>query len=242
MKQYHNETHQCYELNSSGPCPNHGYEFIVKSNDTRGSCHCKDGYVKMQDGLCHRLYTRGSCDEGHVISGQDTCIKNPCQKNFLYFPHEQTCYRIGSRGPCKPEQVVVFDFNVKVSLDGISYNGLCGCAGIIKNLDQTCLLEDEDVPKSLCEPPLAEFKGGCFKLYSRGPCGIGQWLEPNKNHSSAQSVKCQCKPGYAPYDDQETEYGVSGCHGPSVLLARFLNGNKSYRFGFQRWNHVESSA
>jgi hypothetical protein len=23
------------------------------------------------------------------------------------------------------------------------------------------------------------------------------------------------------------------------MIARFLNGNRSYKFGFQRWNHVD---
>jgi hypothetical protein len=98
--------------------------------------------------------------------------------------------------------------------------------------------EEDEKPKSICEAPLVEFKGGCFKLYSRAVCGNGQWLEPVKNHTT-RSVKCQCKPGYVPYDNTETEYGVSGCHSPSVMLARFLNGNKTnYKFGFQRRNFV----
>lgn len=242
LSQFHNETHQCYALGTSGPCLNHGFEYIVTKGEKHASCRCKADYVMMRDGLCYRLYTRGPCDEGSVVSEENICIKNPCQKNFLFFPQEKTCYRIGSRGPCKFNQVVVFDFNVKVSLDGVSYNGQCGCAGIIKNLDQQCLrdeADDEGASNSMCESPLVEFKGGCFQLYSRGPCGNGQWLAPAKDHTNSRSVKCHCKPGYAPYDNIETEYGVSGCHSPSVLLARFLNGNKTnYKFGFQRWNHV----
>lgn len=239
LPHYHNTTHKCYALGSSEPCLNHGFEFVIGDNEKYAKCRCKADYVKMNDGFCYRLYTRGPCDEGEVVSSENTCIPNPCQKNFLYFPYEKTCYRIGSRGPCKPNQVVVFDFNVKVSLDGVSYNGQCGCAGIIKNLDQQCLRDEEDgEEQTMCEPPYVEFKGGCFKLYSRGPCGNGQWLEPIKDHTKSKAVKCQCRPGYAPYDNVETDYGVSGCHSPSVLLARFLNGNKTYKFGFQRWNHV----
>lgn len=241
LPHYYNETNQCYEIGSSGPCANHGYEFTINGTDQQASCKCKAGYVLMQDGLCYRLYTKGPCSDGQVTSDVKTCISNPCQKNFLYFPHEKTCYRIGSQGPCRPEQVVVFDFTVKVGLDGVSYNGMCGCSGIIKSLDQSCLIDD-DSPKTLCDAPLVEFKGGCYSLYSKGPCNVGQWLEPNKLHNSSKAVKCQCKPGYVPYDKVETEYGVTGCHGPSVLLARFLNGNKSYKFGFQRWNQVEVSA
>jgi hypothetical protein len=78
-----------------------------------------------------------------------------------------------------------------------------------------------------------------ISIIPEGPCQTGQWLELNKLHNSSKSVRCQCKPGYVPYDKAETDYGVSGCHGPSVLLARFLNGNKTYKFGFQRWNRVE---
>lgn len=234
-------TNQCYEIGTSGPCPNYGYEYKIIADDQHASCKCKKNYVMMDDGLCYRLYTKGPCESGQIVSDTNSCIVNPCKKNFLYFPLEQTCYRIGSQGPCNTEQVVVFDLTVKVGLDGISYNGMCGCSGIIKNLDQTCSTED-DAPKTLCESPLVEFKGGCFQLYSRGPCGIGQWLEPSKLHTSAKTVKCQCKPGHKPYDNVETEYGVSGCHSPSVLLARFLNGNKTYKFGFQRWNHVDVGA
>ncbi|XP_070492804.1 uncharacterized protein [Chironomus tepperi] len=234
LVQYHNETNQCYELGSSGPCPNHGFEFTLNSQNERyATCQCKSGYVKMQDGLCYRKWTKGPCVDGEVVSNENECIKNPCEKNFLYFPQEQTCYRIGSKGPCSPQQVVVFDFTVKVSLDGVSHNGMCGCSGIIKTLDQSCLKED-DSPKSMCESPFVEFKGGCFKLYSRGPCGNGQWLERDKDHKGPGSIKCQCKPGYMPFDNLETEYGVSGCLGPTVMIARFLNGNRTYKFGFQK--------
>ena len=167
LPQYHNATNACYELDTSGPCANHGYEFTVTADDSHASCKCRPGYVVMHDGLCYRLYTKGSCEEGQVVSDTKTCVKNPCQKNFLYFPREQTCYRIGSQGPCRTDQVVVFDFTVKVGLDGISFNGMCGCSGIIKNLDQSCL-KDDDSPKTLCDSPLVEFKGGCYSLYSKG--------------------------------------------------------------------------
>lgn len=46
-----------------------------------------------------------------------------------------------------------------------------------------------------------------------------------------------CKPGYTPYDNNEHEFGVIGCHAPAVSIARFLNGknHKNYKFGFQRF-------
>ena len=72
-------------------------------------------------------------------------------------------------------QVVVFDFTTRPSIDGISFNGVCGCAGIISNLDQTCM-EDDGQPKSACDsaPGMVEMNGECYKLYSRGLCGPGQ--------------------------------------------------------------------
>lgn len=85
-------------MGSSGPCPNHGYEFTFNEIGHQALCECKTGYVLMHDGLCYRLYTKGPCKDGEVISDTKTCISNPCQKNYLYFPHEKTCYRIGSQG------------------------------------------------------------------------------------------------------------------------------------------------
>lgn len=237
LPQYYKKTDQCFEIGSTGPCPNHGYEFTFDEKNQEARCKCKTGYVVMPDGLCYRLFTKGPCKNGDLVSDVNTCITNPCQKNFLFFPREKTCYRIGSQGPCRDEQVVVFDFAVKVGLDGISYNGMCGCSGIIKNLDQSCF-KKEDSAETLCAAPLVEFRGNCYELYSRGPCNVGQWLGPNKLQNNSKAIKCQCKPGYVPYDKAETEYGVSGCHGPSVLLARFLNGNKTYKFGFQKWNNM----
>jgi hypothetical protein len=238
LPHYHNKTNQCYELTSVGPCPNFGYEFVKKNAlDEHASCHCKENYVLMKDGLCYRKWTRGPCNDSQVVSDTNTCIENPCQKNFLYFPKENNCYRIGTQGPCNFEEVVVFDFTVKLSVDGPSVNGMCGCSGIIKNLDQSCSSSKErrEEPKMLCEKPQVEFKGKCYQLYSKGPCGSGQWLEPSKKHNS-KSIRCQCMPGHVPYDNEEN---VTGCHPPTVILARFLNGNRrNYKFAFQKWNKV----
>lgn len=52
-------------------------------------------------------------------------------------------------------------------MDGVSFNGICGCVGVIENLDQSCLTEDE-VPITHCPTPLVEFKdtATCHELYS----------------------------------------------------------------------------
>lgn len=202
-----------------------GHLFTMPDNgaqNSHASCECKEGYANWIDGQCYRLYTRGPCDAGEFLVNSTTCIKNPCGKGRLYFPEQRTCYRIGSQGPCSLYQVVVFDFTARPSLDGISYNGVCGCSGIISSLDQKC--SPEDVQESPCQsaPGMVEINGQCHKLYSRGPCGPGFWLAPRKivKRNDKRGATCQCRPGYTQY---ETEGGIVGCYAPSVGIARYLN-------------------
>lgn len=197
----------------------------------RGKCQCKDGYVPWPDGICYRLYTRGPCAADEFLLNATTCIRNFCGKNRLYFPEQNECYRIGSQGPCDLYQVVVFDFTSRPSVDGISYNGMCGCAGVIMNLDQQCSAAEE-ITTNTCEstPGMVELEGNCYKLYSRGLCGPGQWLEPIKSvtNDAARSIqtkaKCVCRPGYTPAEkpNNMTTAGVQHCNAPIVGLARYL--------------------
>ena len=205
----------------------------------RAECKCKEGYVPWTDGYCYKLYTKGPCENGFFVEDSNKCMENPCDRGRLYFPQEKTCYRIGAQGPCSIHQVVIFDFTTRPSIDGISYNGICGCSGVIKSLDQTCGEDDSDMPKSACEgtPEMVELNKQCYKLYTRGPCGPGQWLEPKKlPNRNVKSATCQCRPGFTPYD-KNTENGVTGCHAPSVGIARYLNSKnyKNYRFAFMRF-------
>lgn len=227
LPHYHEESDQCYELNLSGPCPQGQVFTVTETNNVKGkyaqaACQCKQDHVAWSDGYCYRIYTRGPCAPDEFIVSNNTCLPNPCPKGRLYFPEEKTCYRIGSQGPCQLHQVVVFDFTSRPSIDGISYNGVCGCAGILSNLDQTC--SERGVPnESACEsnPSMVELNGECFKLYTRGPCGPGEWLVPLRANPNRVRVrgKCECKPDYTPY---ESENGIRGCHAPSVGIARYL--------------------
>lgn len=232
-----------------------GHVFIISDNNTitsssvtttatrRASCECKEGYAIWKDGNCYRMYTRGPCNDGEFLVNATDCIPNPCTKGRLYFPEEKTCYRVGSQGPCNWQQVVVFDFTTRPSVDGISYNGACGCAGIITNLDQQCTADEPATGReSACESTagMVELNGQCYKLYSRGPCGPGQWLEPRKAavavapRNDRRTAHCQCRPGYTTYESAD---GLIGCYAPSVGIARYLNGKsyKSYTFGFRRF-------
>lgn len=201
-----------------------GHIFIISETNApttiMATCQCKEGYAAWKDGYCYRLYTRGPCDDGEFLLNSTTCIKSPCRKGQLYFPSEQTCYMIGSRGPCSLYKVVVFDFTTRPSLDGISYNGVCGCSGIIGNLDQSC--NEDDPIDSACQssPGMVEFNGQCYTLYSRGPCGPGEWLEMRKTQQKIKTAQCVCRPGHTSY---ETDNGITGCQAPSVGIARYLN-------------------
>lgn len=221
----------------------------------RARCQCKDGYVPWADGHCYRRYTRGPCADGQFVANASACVPNPCAKGRLFFPGEQTCYRIGTQGPCSWQQVVVFDFTTRPSLDGISYNGVCGCVGLINglsNLDQQCMTSPPAQSKSSAPDAavdsatgyesacassagMVEVNGECYKLYSRGPCGPGQWLEPRKlaSRMDRRAVQCTCRPNYTKYESAD---GLVGCYAPSVSIARYLNGWRRgpYTFGFRR--------
>lgn len=212
---------------------------MIPDNQTKSEqgitakCQCKEGYVLWNDGICYRLFTRGPCEYSEIIINSTNCVENPCTKGSLYFPDQNTCYKIGSQGPCSLTQVVVFDFTARPSVDGISFKGMCGCSGVIMNLDQQCTGAEFDNQHNTCEssPGMVEIEGSCFKLYTRGPCGSGQWLEPIKNNKKiAVKAKCECRTGYTSF---EGEGGVQGCYAPSVGLARYLTSNSYDWFKFQ---------
>lgn len=216
-------------LGTSGPCPT-GHLFTIPDDGTKNAhakCQCKDGYDAWNDGACYRRYTRGPCDDGEFLLNSTSCMKNPCGKGRLYFPEQKTCYRIGSQGPCSLHKVVVFDFTARPSIDGISYNGVCGCSGIITSLDQKCTADDIVANPCDSTPGMVELNGQCYKLYTRGPCGPGLWLEPRKimKRNDRRGAHCNCRPGYTKF---ETEDGINGCYAPSVGIARYLNA-RNYR-------------
>lgn len=215
------------------------YQFSLSRNLLQyARCQCKEDYVPWSDGLCYRLYTRGPCNSDEFVTNINTCEKNMCSRNELYFPNQQQCYQIGSRGPCNSNQVVVFDFTAQSSVDGISYNGLCGCSGIISSLDQQCSSETGQYKMKTCEstPGMAEFEGKCYKLYTRGPCGQGQWLQPSLDGLQPK-WKCACRPGYTTTHNEtmwlpsENVLQRHRCNAlPTINLTRFLTESiKSYR-------------
>lgn len=126
-----------------------------------------------------------------MLVNETSCLPIPCRRGRLYFPNEKTCYKIGSRGPCSRGQIVIYDYSARPSVDGISYNGVCGCTSSLKN-SKRCL--DNNVASVAVTAATAvdavhdsnecEDKPGmvlmndrvCYKLYTKGPCDEGEWL------------------------------------------------------------------
>ncbi|XP_043267613.1 multiple epidermal growth factor-like domains protein 10 isoform X2 [Venturia canescens] len=251
LPHYHEETKMCYPLGGIGPClPGHNFVVTTMENPSseeivRAKCTCKPGHVLYKNGICYRVHTRGPCDYGEMLANSTTCVSVPCKRGRLYFPSEKTCYKIGSKGPCPNGQIVLYDSNVRPSLDGISYNGVCGCTNDLKDSGK-CSDEGNDS----CEntPGMVVINKTCYKLYTQGPCTTGEWLvarrtsrddlwkprEPNKS-----KARCECRPGYKRISDSSEPNDVESnvlssggnCQPPAVGLARFLNARiKSINF------------
>lgn len=223
-----------------GPCLQ-GHHFIVintiiNGEEIRAKCVCKPGHVLYKNGFCYRLYTKGPCENGYMLINSTTCIPVPCTRGRLYFPQEKTCYKIGTRGPCPRGQIVLYDYNVRPSIDGISYNGVCGCINVQKDLEK-CFEETNDNCEST--PGMIEINKTCYKLYTQGPCTAGEWLVAQrmpkqslwKNEELESKARCECRPGYKRITDtfkiSELEsnslLSSGGCQPPTVSLAKFLN-------------------
>lgn len=230
-----------------GPCPQ-GHHFVVtmdarptQEGVVRAGCVCKPGHVLYENGLCYRLHTRGPCESGYMLINSSTCVPVPCKRGRLYFPQEKTCYKIGTRGPCPNGQIVLYDYNVRPSLDGISYNGVCGCTNVMKDAGKCAENNSDDCEST---PGMVMINKTCYKLYTQGPCTAGEWLVAQRmpknplwydTEESRPKARCECRPGYkrtvdsseADADDLENNSLVSpnGCQPPAVRLAKFLNEN-----------------
>ncbi|XP_054265467.1 multiple epidermal growth factor-like domains protein 6 [Macrosteles quadrilineatus] len=145
LPHYHSATRQCYQIGTVGPCPP-GHHFVMSEDESdvftdfvHAKCQCKRGHVRWdKDGVCYRPYTRGPCSQGNMFSVETqqgdganvtaACVPVPCPPGRLWFPGQSGCHRVGSQGPCPPGQVVLFQDSVRTSVEGVSYQGMCGCA------------------------------------------------------------------------------------------------------------------
>lgn len=230
-----------------GPCLQ-GHHFVVtmdvrssQQDVVRARCVCKSDHVLYKDGFCYRLHTRGPCESNYMLINSTTCIPVPCKRGRLYFPQEKTCYKVGTRGPCPNGQIVLYDYNVRPSLDGISYNGVCGCTNIMRDSGK-CLKNESDDCESI--PGMVSIKKTCYKLYTQGPCTAGEWLVAQRTPRNSRlwrqgesrlKARCECRPGYKRIVQSSSEaleeldsnnlISLNNCQPPAVTLAKFLNDN-----------------
>lgn len=145
----------------------------------------------------------------------------PCKRGRLYFPRERTCYRIGTRGPCPSGQVVLYDYSARPSVDGVSYNGVCGCTRK-KCADANATCEET--------PGMVLMDNTCHKLYTQGPCEDGEWLVARRaprgefwdRKRKLPRGRCECRPNYKKVDADNLVTRTK-CLAPAVGLAKFLN-------------------
>lgn len=218
----------------------HQFKMILDPNTEKmvGKCMCKEDYTFWyKDGACYRLFTQGPCSAGQFLLNSTTCVDVPCPKGYLYFPSDDKCYRLGSQGPCDEDRVVTFDYNVRPSIDGISYHGTCDCSmdvGVMKCQEQNLALR-----RKSCDYGKVIINGVCHMLYTQGPCDRGQWLMPKRNPKwtlweddkgeglegqSHDTGICMCRPGYSEVRKMENTTLISiTCHPPAVKIAKYLN-------------------
>ncbi|XP_019869110.2 uncharacterized protein LOC109597784 [Aethina tumida] len=226
LPHYHEESEQCYELGSIGPCSS-GEIFDLNQKTRRGSCNCKPGYIRYQSDKCYRPYTQGPCPADHILLNTTTCIRQPCEKGHLYFPADNQCFRIGTRGPCAAGKIVTFDFNTRPSVDGVSYHGVCMCER------RDCRTDSN---QEMCDSTkgMVRYGNGCHKLYTQGPCPKGSWMVPKRRRgreglwsdgSNEKDGICECAPGHTRVQKTVRNRNVTICVSPTVILANYLNSN-----------------
>ncbi|XP_066150048.1 uncharacterized protein [Euwallacea fornicatus] len=221
LPHFHRESQRCYELGTIGPC-SRGEMFTVLPKTNSGGCMCRPGNIRYRNNdACHRPFTRGPCEWNQILVNSTTCIPLPCRRGDLYFPGNAFCYKIGSRGPCEKGKVVIFDFETRPSVDGISYNGVCACP--TKNCP--------DVGRLECDRTKGLIRYGekCFKLYSQGPCSKGEWLSPAREGKELLTEEdkdegvCECIPGNIQRLKTVGNELLKECLPQTAVLAEFLN-------------------
>jgi hypothetical protein len=180
-----------------------------------------------------------------MLANSTSCVPVPCKRSRLYFPRERTCYKIGTRGPCSNGQIVLYDYSARPSIDGISYNGVCGCTSASKASGRC---SEGGVPSGLAAPAPNSLHGDecedspgmvlvnrtCYRLYTQGPCAQGEWLvarrmpkglELWRDKRPTSRARCECRPGYTKTNELENNslLNPGKCQPPAVGLAKFLN-------------------
>ncbi|XP_065343353.1 uncharacterized protein LOC135941661 [Cloeon dipterum] len=224
LPQFYNESKECHELGTTGPCPP-GHEFVQRNSNNEwapAQCQCKKLHIFWPEtGACYREYTRGPCQSGSMVlpptppmTNRTQCVSLPCARGHLYLPEARGCFRAGSRGPCPFGSLVVFEDYL-----GVSYKGRCGCSA--KDFPSQAWDSGNQCFEVGVQGPCPKGHvfgpgGMCHTLYTKGFCQSGgEWLVPH----GEGGAKCECRPGYGPVADDPSD----PCQPPLVALARFLS-------------------
>ncbi|KAF2354809.1 protein of unknown function DUF4789 [Trinorchestia longiramus] len=125
---YHRKTAQCFPLDTQGPCPD-GHIFSLPTGATEPMCTCLSGHLlHVASGTCQRAYTRAVCTSGQFLKpdasagvGVGRCAPVPCSNTGqLYHPETDSCYPVGSSGPCARGKLWVYE-------RASSFRGRCHC-------------------------------------------------------------------------------------------------------------------
>jgi len=125
--------------------------------------------------------------------------KNPCSSRswqLVYWPPNQQCYKIFTRGPCPATQELTFQADRQ--------SAVCRC------------------PENL--PLLWKETERCYSRYSRGPCHVNQYIDIADDGSGLPPVckeRQRCEPGWIfwPPDGKCHEMYTQGpCHKGDLLI------------------------
>ncbi|XP_073976144.1 uncharacterized protein isoform X2 [Rhodnius prolixus] len=212
-------------LGTTGPCMP-GHKFVAKNKTgggEEGTCICREGYYLWEDGACYPPFTRGPCPPGNIFQlsfNEDDrkleCAPLPCPVGHLYFPGGKGCHKVGTQGPCPKGQGVI-----PSTEEPLSYLGVCACLtytndnrsvfkvarGVRPTEKGKCpesrQLEEVEEEEKGCKGRWTVLweDGTCQKLYTRGPCPIGQWIVPDRSRGRSRkargkwaSGKCEQRP------------------------------------------------
>ncbi|XP_046666163.1 platelet endothelial aggregation receptor 1-like [Homalodisca vitripennis] len=241
LQQYHNSSGLCYQIGTVGPCPTGHYFTLPEhfdhdtalSEPVHAECRCKTGHVQWhEDGNCYRPYTRGPCPQGQMFSvnlqeGNQTasCEPLPCPPGRLYFPGGKGCHRVGSQGPCPPGQVVLFQESVRTSVEGISYQGMCGCA--------TQVHDGRSFYPTLRSDERTKQGGRCESNSRRDDNTVDLPTEGRGFPSPHVSDRCSSKRGYVTWEDGSCQrlYSRGACSAGQWVVPDSSKGRRQGRGG-----------
>ena len=92
---YWNQTQECFEQESPGPCPS-GQYFAYNSTSRSTECNCFKNYVfDPAQGTCIEQFTVGPCPDGYLVvedeNGRMKCDCGPHMKAHYWIP-DGKCY------------------------------------------------------------------------------------------------------------------------------------------------------